>query len=500
MSKAANNLRKLLKQLSISNVALARSISVDASLVSRWLNGQRQLKLSSEILDRLSTHLMYKITHTDNMEWLKSRMEIDGFSCDSDSSENLRRKLKIWLASDSTDVRKTLDLIPSTENKAALKESDHVKTGHSEISSFLKTKLDAFPNKTEIDIYLSREDTSILMHESVSRILLDSMLNKGVKVRLLISMTNDVKAMSQLVSRYMQPIIEGALRISVGQGTAQAVINQTTFVFREQLVFTVYEVPKSSAPPIGTSIYEESFIVESQKSFERAHNSSQTLLRRYNDNTAHDVIQVFCDELSLPGDLDVIKDNINPIYMATEAFEQFLRKLGYKGAQFKRRRAELLRYKKGMEDNLKNGTVFREMISLERLEQIIKDGECQMPGLYFFGGGIVHLDASRCLAVLEGYIYYMNRFPNFHIVILDEIPELHERSCWHIKQNKHWMLNGWNKDEHIILFSEQLILTHEFQLVYNNIWSKINYCEGHRAQTISVLQNCIARLKENHNI
>jgi len=316
----------------------------------------------------------------------------------------------------------------------------------------------------------------------------------------LISMSSDIKAMSQLISRYMQPIIEGALRISVGQGTPQAIMNHTTFAFKERMVFTVCEIPKSKAPPVGISIYEESFVSESKKSFNRMWNSSYLLLRRYNDNTARDVVETFCDELSLPGDLDVIKDNINPIYMVTESFEQFLRKLGYKGEQFKWRRKDLIRYKDGMEDNLRNGTVFREIISLKRLRQIIKDGECQMPGLYFFGSGIVQLDALRCLSVLEGYIEYMNRFPNFHIVILDEIPELNERSCWHIKQNSHWMLNGWNKDEHIILFTDQLMLTHEFQLLYNDIWTKINYSEGRRAQTITVLQDSIAQLKANHNI
>ena len=500
MSKAANNLRRLLTHLDISNVALARSMSVDASLISRWLNGQRQLKLTSELLDRLSEYLMDKIMRTDNMEWLRYQMELDGFAGDCVSSENLNRELKIWLSSDGAGVRETLDLLLPAENAKSDSEMDYVKTGYVEIMSFLERILGSFSGNAEIDIYLSHEDTSILMHESVSRMLLDSMLNKGTKVRLLVSVSSDVKAMSQLISRYMQPIIEGLLSVSVGHGTAQAIINQITFIFKERMVFIVCEVPKNMAPPIGISIYEEIFISESKKSFERARSSSQPLIKRYNDNTARGAIEVFCDELSLPGDLDVIKDNINPIYMATEAFEQFLKKLGYKGKQLKWRREDLVRYKQGMEANLGNGTVFREIISLKRLRQIVEDGECKMPGLYFFGAGIVHLDTVRCLSVLEGYIEYMNRFPNFQIVVLDDIPELNERSCWHIKQNTHWMLNGWNKDEHIILFTDQLMLTHEFQLLYNNIWNKINYSEGRRAQTISVLQDSIARLKANHNI
>ena len=364
---------------------------------------------------------------------------------------------------------------------------------------FLERVFETLPDGIKLDIHLSNEDTSILLHESICRILLDGMKRKSCQIRLLVSMSSGVMAMSQLLSRYTQAMIEGFLDVAVVHGMTQAITNQATFIFEKELVFIVCETPKSVAPPIGTSTYEASFVKESKKSFDRAYNYSQPLLQKYDDNVGRNVLEIMFSEFVTPGDLDIIKDSINPVYMVGEPYDKFLKVIGYEGEQYEWRKAESHRVRDGMNDNLRSGTIFREIISLKRINQIIQDGYCQMPGLYFFGTGMVNLYAEGCLSILQGYIDYLDKYRNFHLIILDEIPELSEKNCWHIKQNRHWMLNGWNKDEHIILYTDQLMLTHEFQTQYDNIWNKAHYSGGRREQTIKILRESISRLKTNHS-
>ena len=496
---ATSNLKRLLDYLDIPHAALARSINVDASLISRWLSGQRQLKLTSEIINRLSEVLMKKIIQSHNIDWLKHQMELDGLVEDNDSLDNLHKWFKIWLSSDGDIMGKAVDWLPLAEGVRSDLERDCVITGLAGISAFLHQSLASLPDGAKIDIHLSGEETGLLNHDAISQVLFETMLQKNIRVRLIIAMCGNTKAVSQLIYQYTQPIIAGLFNVSVLHGSAQAVTNQTTFIMQKKMVFIVCETLRNTAPPLGMATFDASFIKESQKSFDHSHRSSQPLLQRYDDNAARSVIDIFYNELALPGGLDVIKDSINPIYMTTEEHGRFIKKLGYKGEQLKWRRAEMARYKEGMHKNLASGTEFREMISLKRLNQIIEDGVCKMPALYFFGVGIVYLDASGCLSILEGYCDYLSRFPNFHLIILDEIPELSERSCWHLKQNSHWMLNGWSKDDHIILYTSQLMLTHEFQWLYDAIWNKTSYCEGRRGQTLTVLQDSIVRLKANHH-
>ncbi|MCL1791898.1 MAG: helix-turn-helix domain-containing protein [Peptococcaceae bacterium] len=497
---STSNLKRLLEHMDISNAALARSINVDASLISRWMSGQRQLKLASEINDKLAAYLMNKLVKTNSTNWFKRQIELDGFVCDCDVPDHLHKQLRFWLSSDGDTVGQAMDLLAKADRINPSLERDRVITGLPEITAFLDKALESLADSSSMDIHLSNEVTNLLGYQPISQLLHNSMLNKNMTIRLIISMSSDIKAVSQLICQYMQPIIAGLLSVSVLHGAVPGITNQTTFIVQKEMALIVFETLRNMAPPIGTLTYDADFIKESQKSFEHAHKSSQPLLQRYNDNAARGVIDIFYDELSLPGGLDVIKDSINPIYMAAEAHGAFVKTLGYKGEQLRWRREQMALYKKGMHDNLDNGTVFREMISLKRLNQIVEDGVCKMPALYFFGVGIAYLGAEGCLSILEGYRDYLNKYPNFHLIILDEIPELSERSCWHIKQNSHWMLNGWSNDEHIILYTVQLMLTHEFQSLYNGIWSHANYSEGRRTQTLSILEDSITRMKTRHHL
>ena len=76
--------------MDIPNVALAKGINVDPSLISRWLNGQRQLKFTSDVLKKLTAFLLDRAVRTNKVDWLKQQMELDGLEFDFTLSENLQ--------------------------------------------------------------------------------------------------------------------------------------------------------------------------------------------------------------------------------------------------------------------------------------------------------------------------------------------------------------------------------------------------------------------------
>ena len=415
----------------------------------------------------------------------------------------------MWLASDGDNLRSAFGkaaVSPSPENeeiipdyKTFVQDSDYIiKAGRMNIALYLEKLLLRLNRESTIDIHLSNEDALTITNEAVSKMLIETMSGKNARVRLLITLSCDTMAMSRIISMYLQPIVEANLNISVVHGMTQAITNQTTFIIDKKCVMLITETPKSSAPPIAAITYEESFIRDAEKSFEKAYHYSQSLLQRYNDNYSRNILEILYHEFAMPGNLDIIKDNLNPMYMSLEEYDRFLKSCGHKGEQFKWRSAEFVRFKSGMEDNLKNGAVFREILSLKRLNQIAVDGQCKMPALYFMNRGIVHLDARGCASILEGYIECLKNIQNFNLMILDDISGLNENNCWQLKQNSHIALNGWDQGEHIILYSNQLMLTHEFQVYYNSIWDKANYSEGMRNQTIAILHEVVKKLKANH--
>lgn len=510
MVNTSKNLKNVLEYYNISNSMLAKALNIDASLVSRWINGKRQLRASSDILSKLADYILEKSSRLENIEWLKKQFARDDIVFKFLSVNELKQGLIMWLASDGDKLRSAFGgkatVIPSQENadkapdgKALVQDNDYIiKAGRMDIALYLEKLLLQLNNESMIDIHLSNEDALAITNEAISKMLIKTMSEKNTKVRLLITLSSNTMAMSRIISMYLQPIVEANLNISVVHGMTQAITNQTTFIIDKKCVMLISETPKSSAVPIAAITYEEGFVKDTEKSFEKAYNYSQSLLQRYNDNYSRNILEILYHEFAMPGNLDIIKDSLNPMYMSLEEYDRFLRSCGHKGEQFRWRSAEFVRFKSGMEENLKNGTVFREILSLKRLNQIAEDGQCKMPALYFMNRGIVHLDAKGCASIFEGYIQCLKTIPSFNLMILDEISELNENNCWQLKQNSHIALNGWDQGEHIILYSNQLMLTHEFQIYFNSIWDKANYSEGMRNQSIAILSEVAKKLKANH--
>jgi len=355
MDMQGSNIKKLLDLLEISSATLAKAMNVDASYISRWVRGQRLLKFTSDNLTKLSEYFLDKIMRTDNTDWLKRQMESDGLLFDYDSSGALLNALKLWLSHDGGDVSKSLNLQAANQKSTENIANQQVLTGNLEIALFFEKTLSSLPDGFTIDIHLSNEDIGILLHESISRMLMEAMSVRNYRIRLVVTMSSGVMAMSRLLIRYMQSMIEGYLNVAVVHGTAQVITNQATFIFGDTLVFLVSETPKTIAPPIGMATHETSFVKESKKSFDRAYNFSQPLLQRYDDNLARNVIEIMYHEFAMPGDLDIIKDNLNPVYIADYEYSRYLNVIGHTGEQHDWRMNEFHRFKAGIHENLNNG-------------------------------------------------------------------------------------------------------------------------------------------------
>jgi len=164
----------------------------------------------------------------------------------------------------------------------------------------------------------------------------------------------------------------------------------------------------------------------------------------------------------------VIKDGLNPMFMPVERFGKIVIDMGIKGSEHAWRYSEFTRFKNAMNEVLRESS-FREILSLSRLREIALTGTCRMPGMYFMNMGVWTIGADDCVSILEGYIHYLKTEPNFSVVILDDESLFKPNSCWHIKNNKHIMLHSWNRDDPVMIYSDQLILIDEFQNHFNKL-------------------------------
>lgn len=412
----------------------------------------------------------------------------------------------MWLATDGKTLRKNLGAsLPGdiagheppaakVQNRIIEATDSTVKIGSLQIVWELRPVLEMLPHGCAADVFLSSDQITAMVNEDMAALFLKSVNENDLKIRMVVCVSGNTKAMSVLVDTYMAALITGHIQLSVVHGMTQTVTNQMHLILPGKLAVLVTETPGRISPPVAVFLRELSFITEIQSSFEQAARYAQPVLNIYGDEFSRNILEIIYQEFCTPGALDVVKDNVNPMYLTEEAYNRVLRIHGHNETEYAWRSAEFTRFKSGMDETLRGGSVFREILSLSRLNQIVRDGFCRMPGLYFMKKGFVHLDAQGCVDILNGYIHYLEAFPNFHLLILDEISLLHSDNCWQLKQNHHLAINHWSGSEPVMIHSDQLMLLREFQAHFDRLWAQGAGGIGSRANVISILRDVAGRL------
>jgi transcriptional regulator with XRE-family HTH domain len=504
MRKSADNLKAVLDYYGIAQNELAQALNIDPSLVSRWISGERKLRAASPQLDALAEYILMRSKRVYDMEWLKAQFDAAGLPTDLASVNRTRQNLIMWLASDGDNLRRNLGGSPTEpvgkkpvpeELQAVSRRADSsAKLGCLDIALELEPILTGLPPQSSVNIFLSTDRIVTAINEDIAALLLRMIKKNNLSIRLVVCVSGDTQAMSSLVDTYMSALVPGHVRLSVVHGLTQTVTHQMHLIVPGLAAMLVTETPGTLAPPVAVIVREPTFIAEIQKSFEQTARYAQPALNIYSDDFSRNILEILYQEFCTHGALDIVKDSINPMYMTKDAYNRVLLAQGHRDTEYAWRSEEFARFKSGMEKTLGGGSVFREILSMARLNQIAQDGFCRMPGLYFMNRGFVRLDAQGCADILHGYIRYLEIVPHFHVLILDDIATLHSDNCWQLKQNHHLAINHWSGAEPVMIHSDQLILLREFQAHFNHLWALGTGSLGNRAGVIAALQDVIKRL------
>jgi len=504
MSSSAENLKSVMEYFGINNKQLATALDVDPSYVSRWVTGKRRLLASSPPMEALAEYILSRSKRVHDMEWLKAQFSAAGLPSDSTSVYRTKHNLIIWLASDGERLLHNLGNVPAplAHKPQQQKKTTAVESGSSTVSigclaiSFaLKPLLCGMAQNGAIDIFMSSDRLSTIVNEDIATLIQKTAEQNNLRIRMAVCVSGDTQAMARLIDAYMAVLISGHVQLYLVHGVTQTVTNQLHLIVPKHTAVLVTETPGSAAPPVATFVTDAAFVAEAQKSFDASFRYAQSALSIYDDAYTRDVIEILAMEYCTPNPLDVIKDSINPMFMSTAAYNRFLGTRGHSEPEFAWRSAEFVRFKTGMDANLHNGTAFREIISLARLNDIARRGSCRMAGLYFAELGYVDLDAQGCMDIINGYIEYLENELNFSLLILDDLDELHGNNCWHIKRDAHISINNWQGNEPVMIYSDQLMLLREFQARYDALWEKGAGAVGNRANVISILRDVAGRME-----
>lgn len=507
MAAPNEHLKAAMKHLGITNAELAKALGCDPSLISRCVSGQRSLKATSVQMDAIAEYILSKAKRMQDMDWLKARFQETGLPTDSSTVYRYKQNLIMWLASDGETLRNnfgrslpgdaagTVAAKKKQEEARTTPADSDVKIGTMDIALALRSALSQLPQGSCVRIFLSNDRLRTVTNEDVAALFREVIANNGLHFQMAVCVSGDTQAMSRLLDAYIEALISGHIQLRIVHGQTQTVTSVMHVLVSNELCFLVNETAGAYAPPVAAVIRNKAFVVETTANFEATARYAQPVLNIYGDEYTRDVIEILAMEYCTPGGLDVVKDSINPMFMSCEAYDRFLKTRGHFPEEYAWRSVEFQRFKTGMDANLHSGVPFREIISLARLHDIAQHGSCRMAGLYFAELGYVDLDREGCIDILNGYIDYLINEPNFSLLILDTLGELHGNNCWHIKRDGHISINNWQGKEPVMVYSDQLMLLREFQTRYDALWERGAGAIGSRVNVISILKDVAGRIE-----
>ena len=481
--KTITKLKTLLEYFEIPNRDLAQAINVSPSMVSNWIQGKRALRTSSGFVAAIADYVLAKrfLTVRD-ITWLKKHFEQAGISTDFDSASDIKSNLIIWLADDGEEV---LAMFKKTEHIRIANEQAETsalppylysigpagriysddysaRAGAVDISLRLSRIFATMEEGLTVDICLSSETVSTMTDDVFIAEIIKAFREKNMRVRMLIALSSNAMTLSCIIAAYSQLIVNGNMEIYISHGMMQPMIHQTSIFVPNTCAVAIIELPDSFSHPAALFITENLFIKDAADGFDRVVRYAQPLMQFYYENNIKGIVDLFYREFRDEGDLDILSDGINPLMLESEEYIDILKQGGFKGTALTWRNEEYLSIKGGLENNLKSGAVFREIISAEFIKDMVINGTCELPALYFMGTGKVRIDHKACLALLKGYIRMLNTYPNYHLSIARQLDE-NQQGTRHIKHGRHITLNPWKRAQHMLIYSDQMIMIHELR-------------------------------------
>lgn len=512
-------LAALMDYLGLTNASLAKAIGVDSSLISRWRTGKRSIAGNPEYAALIARYLVPRIADPSDRLWLRRQIAGDLGAPEAEVEADLAHCAARWLYPGRTRLLEnplqeetTAVLLvsrfaeavtaerggktPPADRLARSEESDVIAAfGEQRVEDLLRRCLRDAERESDVLIYLSSESIRSVRRAGVVSTLRSACAEKQLRVCMLVQSANNTAASSDLLATYMPMLVIGQLLLLVTQGVPQSLFGTWGVLVPNRAALTVNETLSGDSPPIATLVADEGLLADIRQNFERSKRFAHPLMTMMDDHFARNIIEIFFQEYGVPGNLDVIKNGLNPLFFAPEDYDNVLRGYGLSQEEFDWRQQEFRRFQQAMAEVMRE-SVFREVLSLPRLREIARTGKCRMPGIYFFHTGIREIGARDCAALIEGYIRTLETEPNFSVILLDDEQLFMPNSCWHIKLNKHVMIHTWDSDSPTLIYSDQLILIDEFQKHFVALWDRLTQIGSENRKTIEKLRVLAAQCRK----
>lgn len=495
MKTDAQHLRIVLEHFEIRNKSVAAALNVHPSLVTKWLNHERLLGINSKYLEPLADYILSRPLSPADTEWLKKQFCDFGIKEEIKAISDYKQALKLWLVSDPNDDIDGLLSQNARQAPQARIYSGNYQTvaGITDITLHLSSFFAKLPANTNVYIRVAGEN--IITNSAFVHAVNNAVETFGLHFKILLALPYKDKQPSNTIITYLSLIVQKKVEISVVFEDAAVFTEETIVIIPGQSTMLISLLPDSVSPPVALLVQERTYLRDIEKSFVKTAARAQSLFLSPTESTRRQLQKIAKESYVKTNSLFIIREGLNPLFLSSYGFGLFLDSRGYKDDAYKWRMEEFNERKAIMDEGLRYGLTLKELTPIAPLCDVTEKGCCTVAGEDFMETAAIQLDAKICLDLLEGYIHYLNVYPNFSIRFFYSLPQGFEDNFCLMKEDECFLMRKRLKDGERHLLSQQIALLQGVAYVFDDTWKSLDYAAHGSEATLYYLQGCVKEIK-----
>ena len=323
------------------NNKLAKTLSVDPSLISRWRTGTRNIARNSTYLKSISE---YFAEHATDPQSLMEILGLEQITNLNDLSEHLCTWLSTDLAQEGELATAFISRLESTQ---MMKFPSSVKKEEPDPSLGRKISIEAFygnsgkrnslikflnailQSKTQCTLLMYSDESMTWMYEDPafyvnSGLLFAQVVQKGNRVKIIHTIDRNKEELKVAIDRWLPLYMTGAVEPYFYPGYQEHLLKRTMFIAPGIAALT------SSALSNSTSseqlLYQDLSMIEMLTTeFNDYLSICRPLIRIYNHRQSHEIRQLYEEFSSQPGDIFLIAKEPSQLSLFEETISKILK-------------------------------------------------------------------------------------------------------------------------------------------------------------------------------
>ena len=504
----ADKLTRLMKNFNVTNHKLAKAISVDPSLVSKWVNGKRTPPAKSLHIYQIAEFFL-KLPYDEYAQPLLTEILAQYFpDLDLDNYIARRRAMIEWLAEEKLPP---LEKLQSNHVKAKTTYGESFAPlagmpGYYEtfagyqgkrqaVIRFLNTVLESTGTVellliSQENIKWITEDEDFLLKW---KLLLAESAARGHRIKIIHTVNRDINQITTMINNWMPMHLTGQVESFYHPRYEEPALLKSVFIYPGKIALLAFSTPTSESE--YTFCFEDKTVLRLMEIYYRSFLAQcRPLIRGFSGNEILDISAEVIGSQVKPGYFYTLRDNLMLHLMSPDLFARIIERSDLSRPD-KVKRIELHRYYAELFQQSVKFNRFREICPLTAIDMLVGENAYVCPRCEYLLLDGIELTGEELREYLTCIITALEEYENYELILFSTRPSLiPENISFSFKEDYYAMVFS-SVDRPYAIKTDEANILYAFEDYFEEIYGQIPINNRSKSWIIEKLKKRMAQIK-----